>query len=304
VTRPDGPAPPEAAAAAPLAYPPIERHGTIGDRRTAALVAADGTLDWLCLPNYDSPPVFGALLDAGRGGFWRFGPPMAALGRQFYRADTATLVTTWESEAGTLELADAMLWPDTDRPAGREPRRIVLRRLRCTRGTADAGMAIRPRADFDAGPAVEAREEGAAFRLDGLRLALWASFPLAADCEGATAALALAEGETAWAVLDTDPDAKWSPCAAAAALAETEAYWHDWCRRLTWLGPRRARVRRSALSFHLLSFAPSGALVAAPTLGLPERIGGDRNYDYRFAWIRDVSLCMAILAMLGDLHTA
>jgi GH15 family glucan-1,4-alpha-glucosidase len=295
---------PGAAARAPLAYPPIERHGTIGDRRTAALVAADGTLDWLCLPNYDSPPVFGALIDAGRGGFWQFGPREPALGRQTYRPDSATLVTTWETGHGTLELADAMPWPETDRPADREPRRVVLRRLRCTRGTVDVALAIRPRGDFDAGPAVEARGGGATFRLGDRTLALWTSFPLAPDSEGATASLSLAEGETAWAVLDTDAEAAWSPEAAEAALAGTEAYWHDWCRRLTWLGPRRERVRRSALSFHLLSFAPSGALVAAPTLGLPERIGGARNYDYRFAWVRDVSLCMAILAMLGDLGTA
>jgi hypothetical protein len=296
--------PPRAGADLPVPYPPIERHGTIGDRRTAALGAADGTLDWLCLPNYDSPPVFGALLDAGRGGYWRFGPPAPVLGRQSYRRDTATLVTIWETEGGTLELADAMLWPESERPEGREPRRVVLRRLRCTRGAVDAVMAFRPRGDFDTAPTIEEQEAGAAFQLGDLRLSLWASFPLEPDGEGATASLRLAEGEAAWAVLELGAAADWSEDAAKAALAETEAYWHDWCRRLTWFGPRRERVRRSALSFHLLSFAPSGALVAAPTLGLPERIGGERNYDYRFAWVRDVSLCMAILAMLGDLHTA
>jgi len=288
----------------PGSYPPIERHGTIGDRRTAALVAADGTIDWLCLPNYDSPSVFGALLDTGRGGYWRFGPPSPPLGRQVYRPDTATLVTIWETEGGTLELADAMLWPETERPEGREPRRVVLRRLRCTRGAVDAVMAIRARGNFDTAPAVEACKAGAAFHLGDLRLSLWASFPLEPDGEGATASLRLAEGETAWAVLELGAAVNWNEGAAGAALAETEAYWRDWCRRLTWLGPRRKRVRRSALSFHLLSFAPSGALVAAPTLGLPERIGGERNYDYRFAWVRDVSLCMAILAMLGELQSA
>jgi alpha,alpha-trehalase len=290
--------------APPNPYPPIERHGTIGDRRTAALTADDGTLDWLCLPNYDSPPVFGALIDVARGGFWHFGPSLPTPGRQTYRSDTATLLTRWEAKHGTLELADAMLWPETERPEGRAPRRVVLRRLRCIRGAPEARMAIRPRGDFDRGPEVEAREAGATFRLGDLRLDLWASFPLAPDSDGATAALRLAEGEAAWAVLEFGSAANWSPDAAEAALEETEAYWHEWCRRLTWLGPRRERVRRSALSFHLLSFAPSGALVAAPTLGLPERIGGERNYDYRFAWVRDVSLCMAILAMLGDRETA
>ncbi len=113
-------------------------------------------------------------------------------------------------------------------------------------------MALRPRGDFDLGPAAEAQEGAGGFRLGDLRLSHWTSFPLASDGEGATASLRLAEGETAWAVLELAAAADWSAAPAEAALAETEAYWHDWSRRLTWLGLRRERARRSALSFNLL----------------------------------------------------
>ncbi len=149
-----------------IPYPPIERHGVVGDRRTAALVAADGTLDWLCLPDYDGAPVFGALLDAERGGGWRLGPA-AAPGEQRYLDDSAALLTTWRTPGGELELTDAMAWPGDDRPRGDEGRRVALRRLRCTRGRADGLPTIRPRDDFDRPAAIAAAPGGLALTVGG-----------------------------------------------------------------------------------------------------------------------------------------
>ena len=287
------------------AGPPIEKLGVIGDRRTAAMVAADGALGWLCLPDYDSPPVFGALLDPERGGVWRLSPEGASYGRQRYRDDTTTLLTTWDGSNEEVELADLMLWPENERADGHGERRVVLRRLTCRRGASDCAMRIAPRNDFGVAAETHARPGGARFRVGDRSLQLWTSFPLEIAPDAADARFHLAEGESAWAILEFGAsDTEWTVDGARRCLLETEAYWHDWTRRLTYWGPRGGFVRRSAMTFHLLSYAPTGALVAAPTASLPERIGGDRNYDYRYAWIRDVSLSMAILAMLGDLEAA
>jgi len=112
-----------------IPYPPVEKHGVIGDRRSAALVAADGTLDWLCWPNYDSPPVFGALLDATKGGFCRCGPVLPCTGRQKFLADGPILLTTWETPDGSLELADFMPWPQDERGENQAERRAFIRRM-------------------------------------------------------------------------------------------------------------------------------------------------------------------------------
>src|SRR5215218_4137689 len=131
--------------------PPIARYGVIGDRRTAVLVAADGTIPWLCLPCYDGVPVFGALLDVERGGFWRMGPQHPALGRQRYLGETSVLLTTWETDTGILMLTDAMAWPWDDRRADQGGRdgRVVLRRLRCEQGEVQAVVDFQPRRDFN-----------------------------------------------------------------------------------------------------------------------------------------------------------
>lgn len=293
-----------------LRYLPIERHGLIGDRRTAALVAADGTLNWLCLPCYDSPTVFGALLDAERGGWWRYGPATAQTGQQQYAGETAALVTTWQTEAGTLELTDLLAWPQDERPPGSQERRVVIRRLRClatTRpdATIACAMQIVPRDDFHGPAAVEQTAGGPIFELGSstrpLRLGLWASFPLMLGVEQASASFTLRAGETAWAVLAADElPADWTVARAQYTFDQALRYWQRWQRTLIYSGPRAQCVRRSALLVHLLSYAPTGSLVAAPTTSLPERIGGERNYDYRYAWVRDASMSLAIVSLLGD----
>lgn len=278
----------------------------IGDRRTAALIAPDGTLCWLCLPDYDAPPTFGALLDLERGGEWIVSPVEGGTASQSYRDDTAVLATRWRGPWGELELTDAMAWPEDARDGAAQARRVVLRRLRCICGAGAVHMRVRPRFAFATAADVgTAGQSGAIFGFDAHWLGLWASFPLCAGAEDVRAELHLRAGEEAWAVLGWQERPEgWSAERAGAALERTSAYWRRWARTVRYSGPRRAAVRRSALTFHLLSFAPSGALVAAPTTSLPERPGGDRNYDYRYAWVRDTSLVLAILASLGELRTA
>jgi GH15 family glucan-1,4-alpha-glucosidase len=286
-------------------YPAIERLGVTGDRRTAAMVAADGTINWLCFPNYDGKSIFGALLDRQRGGFWRMGPPSPGSGEQSYRNGTPVLVTRWEDNDGVLELTDLMPWPQTDRASGREASRAVIRRLRCQAGRAEGAFRLRPQPDFKTTEDIGTVSGGILIKDGGLSLGLWTSRPVSIGGDELRAVMELEQGEEFWAVLTLDeaPDL-WDVDRTRQELVETERYWRDWTSGLTYTGPRKENVLRSAINFHLLSFAPTGSLVAAPTTSLPERIGGDRNYDYRFAWIRDVSLSLAILSVLGDLKAA
>lgn len=286
-----------------IPFPPIERIGVTGDRRTAALVAADGTLCWWCLPNYDGPPLFGCLLDVQKGGHWRLGPKALHFGRQHYLEGSAVLVTRWEDEDAVLELTDAMLWPESDRPSGYENRRVLVRLLRCLAGRAGCAMRFAPRRDFRQAARLAPAGRGSVRRVGGARLGLWLSKPLFSDpadlavldCE-----FDLTAGEELWAVLGPgENSAAWTCERAQEALAATLSYWRQWTAGLDCSGSRQDMIRHSGMLVHLLAYAPSGALVAAPTASLPERVGGQRNYDYRHAWIRDASLSVELLSRLG-----
>lgn len=288
-----------------IPYPPIEKHGAIGDRRTAALVAADGTLDWLCLPDYDGESIFAALLDAKEGGYWRFGPSIASLGQQRYLGESAALVTRWPTRDAQLELTDLMLWPQDNRPDGVNDSRVVLRRLRCLRGEALCALLLYPRTNFVRAASIMQVPGGLELRVGSFRLGVWSTHPLQEDVTGIQAYFPLRVGEEAWVVLALRewPDT-WNLTRAQHTMQETIAYWPNALSSLTYNGPRRDQARRSAMMLHLLDYAPDGSLVAAPTTSLPERLGGERNYDYRFAWVRDASLSLGALALLGDTETA
>lgn len=284
---------------------PIECHGLIGDRRSAALVGSDGSIPWLCLPSYDGPPLFGALLDPTRGGHWCLGPAGGDRGLQRYVEDSAALTTIWALPEGSLELTDVMLWPDGERSPNDHERRIVLRQLRCTSGALAARLHLAPRWDFDATEPLEALADGASFRAGGQAVGFWASRPVRVTADRIEAEWQLKAGEEIWLAVGLGLDPRqWQLEEARHAAQEANHYWQRWASGIHYTGPRQHFVRRSALVVHLLSYAPSGALVAAPTASLPERIGGDRNYDYRFAWIRDASLSLAVLSMFGDTATA
>ena len=281
-------------------FPPIAQHGVIGDRRTGSLVAADGTLNWFCTPDFDGLPIFGALLDPEHGGFCRFGPDKDILGRQSYLDNTAVLLTSWPDENCTL--ADVMAWPDDKAPPEGRSQRIILRRLRVT-GSRKLRFELRPRRNFTASPeTVRELKHGATFTFVDGTLGLWSSFPAEVEASGARASLTGHPGDEFWVMVgwNAQPE-EWSVLRARQVFAEAERYWREWSESIRAAdGEERASIlRRSAMTVQLLSNREHNSSVAALTTSLPERLGGDRNYDYRYAWVRDASLSLALLARLG-----
>jgi GH15 family glucan-1,4-alpha-glucosidase len=285
----------------PVGFPPIERHGFIGDRRTGALVSADGTLNWFCAPNFDGTPIFGALLDPHRGGFCHFGPRGAGEGRQRYEGNTAVLITAW-TDNQSLELSDVMAWPDDERPEEFRDQRAIIRHMKAI----TAGMVrfdLFPRNEFSESPkSIEAKEGGATFAFKRGSIGIWASFPVIVAEHGVFADLELETGGELWVVMgwNVQPGG-WSVPRAIEVSREAASYWDGWSSRLRIDAgdSRDTALRRSGFAVQLLSHADRNSAVAALTTSLPERLGGDRNYDYRYAWVRDASLSLDLLSCLG-----
>ena len=284
-----------------VAFPPIEKLGVISDRRTAVIIAADGTVCWCCLPNYDAEPIFGALLDVEKGGFYRLGPKIRLFGEQQYECDTAILRTQWQGHGYLLELSDAMLWPESTRPIEREKRRVMVRRLRAVTGTCNCTLSMELRPDFGAPVVAEAVGGRFIFDTPRGRISFWTSVPLIVTADGVGAEFKLSEGQDVWAILDFgNIHEAWDREQAEKAIGVTSRYWLSWMAGLDPPRTRNQLVRRSALLVQMLTFAPTGAPLAAPPTSLPERIGGSPNYDYRYSWIRDASLSINLLSMLGQ----
>ena len=290
-------------------YPVIADHGLIGDLQTSALVATDGTIDWFCSPRFDSPSIFGALLDRKRGG--HFSARARGEGvktKQLYHPDTAILITRFMTEDGVGEITDYM--PVTsDTPSDRH--RLV-RQLTCVRGTIVFDVEVAPRFDYGRLPhEVRVDDDGATFTAGETTMTL--SLIRDADLErlgraeqtdagDLRLALSLTEGQTRGLVLEMNgaPAPRTVPVAEAQQLLDdTARYWQDWIGRSTYQGRWREEVERSAITLKLMTYAPTGGLVAAPTAGLPEQIGGERNWDYRFTWVRDASFSVTTLVRLG-----
>jgi alpha,alpha-trehalase len=284
-----------------IAYPAIERHGIIGDRRTAALVAADGTIDWLCLPDYDGDVFFGALLDWGNGGLWRLGPAALAQGEQSYDNETMVLQTEWQTERGHVILHDAMLWPEDRRALEQDPCRVIVRSLRCVKGAVRCAFDFRPGFNFTepAGASFQEHSSGTSIQLpNNLGLRLWCNFKLNVDDSGMRSEMELREGDELCAVLELGSTGHgWNVESARAALENTRNYWREWLKRIRHADPE---IRRSAMIVHALTYAPEGSVVAAATTSLPERIGGEWNADYRLSWVRDTALSLGMLERLGE----
>jgi GH15 family glucan-1,4-alpha-glucosidase len=288
-------------------YLPIKQHAVIGDRRTAAMVGANGTIDWWCLPNFDGDVVFGALLDAERGGHWKAGPESGKIGTQEYIKNTAVVQTTWSTGDRELELVDAMLWPDRGVSDPRAEQRVMLRRLRCLRGKSNCMVELAPRNIFGSASAVKGPLGWRTGASGDHWLGFWTSDSAVASQIRADsrAVFHLNEGQSVWMILgEREEPGAWTVERAEAALDETIASWSNWVKGHPFFGPRRDAVLRSVITIRLLSFQPNGAQVAAPTCSLPEKIGSNRNYDYRYAWIRDSSLALAIVSVMGDLEAA
>jgi GH15 family glucan-1,4-alpha-glucosidase len=292
-----------AGTAIPIAFPPIQRHGMIGDRRTGALVAADGTIDWFCAPDFDGPPVFGALLDPERGGHGRFGPANSTVGKQTYAPGSALLITRWDERErdASMEVMDAMAWPGDERPEAVREQRVIIRRLR-VEDDAPARFECRPRRNFVAPETMHEADGGASIDFADGSFGVWTSFSAALTSHGLFSDLKCQAGRDYWVVLGWNVvPAEWSAQRAAAAFGEAERYWREWSRDLkTELGgPRAEALCRSAITVQMLSHAHLDCAVAALTTSLPERMGGDLNYDYRYAWVRDASMSLAFLARMG-----
>lgn len=291
------------------AYVPIGAYGMLSDAHTAALVAPDGSIDWLCLPRFDSRAVFARLLDARGGGHFELGVPDAAVVRRRYLPGTFVLETTYEAPGGTATQVDFLtVHPHAvpEAPAEHVIRERLVRLLVADRGTVRYRMACVPRFDYGTivphvalpSPTFGAAHGGS----DGLSLTT--SAPMAREDDGFRAEGTLREGEPFFAVLRDDP--RYVPAAQAVTheqvlrwLAAARRQGEDWAARCAYDGPDRDRVVRSALVLKGLTYEPSGAIVAAPTTSLPERMGGGLNWDYRYAWPRDASFVLNALYALG-----
>ncbi len=282
------------------AYTAIADHGVIGDLRTAALVGTDGRIDWFCCPRFDSPSVFGAILDATRGGHWTIAPAHDASSRQFYAPDTNVLVTRFSAASGVVEVMDLM---PVLRPHDPDHRQRLVRRVSAVRGSMTLRFELAPRFDYGrTAHTAAAVEGGVRFSGPGLVLDLTSSIPVDLGGADATGVFTLEEGEVATFVLDvltgTGPEPA-PPADPDALVGGTLAFWRTWVGRSRYTGRWRETVDRSALVLKLLTHEPSGAIVAAVTMGLPEELGGGRNWDYRYVWIRDAAFSLYALMRLG-----
>ncbi len=284
-----------------IPYPALQHHGLIGDRRTAACISSDGTLDWLCLPDYNGDILFGALLDWAKGGLWRMGPAQMVEGEQSYEEDTMVLETQWDLETGSLVLRDTMLWPEANRAPEQNSCRVLVRALSCTRGRVRCEFDLRPAFNFTL-PQIEFSDysTGISIQVNEWTLRLWSNLPPQPDGPALLREVELKEGEELWAVLEYGAAGHgWSVESAGGALNQAREYWRNWLGSIHHTGLGAKEMRRTAMIIHMLSYAPDGSVVAAPTTSLPERIGGGWNADYRFSWVRDASLTMGMLARLG-----
>lgn len=282
--------------------PLISDYALIGDCRTAALVSREGSIDWLCLPNFSSPSVFARLLDPG-GGSFSLRPIQQSTSSRCYVDGTAVLKTTFETETGTARILDCL--PVLDGIGQLRPAREVLRIVECLTGTVEfravidphpdyARLKVMPRLQRRLGWSYKWRDEILYVRTD-VKLfpaasALCGAFSLSAG-QRRTFSLSYSQSEPA-VIPPLGDDAE-------RRLGDTVAWWKGWAAQITYDGPYRAALVRSAVTLKLLSFAPSGAIIAAPTTSLPETIGGERNWDYRYCWLRDAGLTMQALVGLG-----
>jgi GH15 family glucan-1,4-alpha-glucosidase len=285
-----------------MSHLPIEDYGLIGNMHTAALVGRNGSIDWLCWPRFDAPSVFGRILDDDAGHF-RIAPASDGVAqRQVYWPDTNVLITRFVSDEGLAEVIDYMPvgLPDDHPAAG-----SLVRRVEMVRGRMSLRMECRPSFDYArAQHEVHATLSGATFQSPTHSLGLAATIPFEIDGSGVATTFTLDPGDRVAFALDDPGSALMRPDAfslerEASLLDTTLDDWHRWLSQCTYEGRWREEVYRSALALKLLTYEPTGAIVAAPTTSLPESIGGVRNWDYRYTWIRDAAFTVYALLRIG-----
>ncbi|HZR39684.1 MAG TPA: glycoside hydrolase family 15 protein, partial [Ktedonobacteraceae bacterium] len=289
----------------PSRYLPIEDYGLIGDLHTVALVGTNGSIDWCCLPRFDSPSVFGALLDADKAGFFRIAPTdmQRVKSQQLYLPETNILLTRFLSVDGVAELTDFL---PIKAVGTAEHDHQVIRSVAVVHGSLSLTLMCRPAFNYARDShQVEISKQGATFQHASFQLTLASPLQLEADGRGGVqATFTLHRGESMHFLLESTKESKPVPQplseeAYQRAFHETSHYWHAWLSQCQYQGRWRETVQRSALVLKLLTYAPTGAIVAAPTTSLPETVGGARNWDYRYTWIRDTSFTLDSLLTLG-----
>lgn len=286
-----------------MGYESIQNHGIIGNTYTTALVGLNGAIDWFCFPSHDSPSVFAALLDADKGGHFKISPIIPDVThKQLYWPETNVLVTRFMTPDGVSEITDFM-------PVGMKVQEYgyqwLVRRVRVIRGCMDFSIECRPAFNY-------ARDEhqttissfGAVFHSKGLNLELSTDIPLQQSGSGVEAKFTLHSGETgAFVLRETSPEGGYglplTELQADDLFKRTVEYWRHWIGQCTYRGRWREIVHRSALVLKLLTYEPTGAIIASPTCSLPEKMGGQRNWDYRYTWIRDAAFTVYALLKLG-----
>ncbi len=288
-----------------MAYQNIQDYGIIGDMRSAALVSINGSIDWFCYPRFDSPSVFGAILDDQKGGSFSISPTAENFTpKQLYWPETNVLITRFMTPEGVGEIADFMTVGDRHDTHNPHQHRRLYRKVRQVRGCMNFKLHCRPALNYGRDRTdVESTSSGAVFSSASLSLQLAASVPLQTSDDGCHGEFCLKEGDTAVFMLQEA-----CPECAGRGIAENEAeeqfnatvsYWRKWLSQCTYTGRWREMVHRSALALKLLTYQPTGAIVAAPTCSLPEEIGGRRNWDYRYAWLRDAAFTLYGLLRIG-----
>src|SRR3954451_4852847 len=283
-------------------YLPIAEHGIMGDLHTVALAATDGTIDWYCCPTFDSPSVFASILDKENGGYYRIAPAREGwTPKQLYFPDTNVLITRFLTPDGVGEIQGFM---PIEEVAEDVHRHRLIRRVEGVRGEMRFRVEMFPRFNYGRDEhEVEQYEHGVVFRSPTLCLALQSTTPVACDAGGIHCEFTVRAGSSVTFVLErVEPDyvpREYSEEETRQAYEQTIAFWRNWVSQSKYRGRWREMVNRSALTLKLLTYAPTGAIVAAPTTSLPEQIGGERNWDYRYTWIRDAAFTLYGLLRLG-----
>jgi GH15 family glucan-1,4-alpha-glucosidase len=286
-----------------MSYLAIESHGVIGDMHSVALVGIDGTIDWCCLPRFDSPSVFAALLDDQKGGFCRLAATAESRLRQMYLPESNVLVTRFLNPDGVCEVTDFMpVSRASGGPAEQDVRQIV-RIASAVRGDVRFRFECRPAFDYARqNHGAEKRPHGILFTAGNCRLFAASEREMGIDNNAAVTEFTLKPGESAAFILryaEGNANAEDGYQRHEDLLSETLRFWRDWMAKNQYQGRWREMVSRSALVLKLLTYQPTGAIIAAPTTSLPEQIGGVRNWDYRFTWVRDAAFTIYSLVRLG-----
>ena len=278
-------------------YPPIADHGLIGDLQTAALVTTDGTVDWFCCPRFDSPSIFASLLDDRKGGHFALHAVDDCVTKQMYLPDTAVLVTRFLSSKGVAEVIDFM---PIDNPGIVTDHHRLARAVRGIRGELEFEASVQPRFDYGReSHKTQVNGTDAVFEAPSLTLHLTGTIPLEEHNGDVRSRFTVRAGDFTGVVLESAQKSEIGHGEMIQVFSDTVEYWKSWLHKSTYRGRWREAVARSAMTLKLMTYAPTGALVAAPTAGLPEQVGGERNWDYRFTWVRDASFSVYALLGLG-----